>query len=196
MRYADVLRRVQLSEVSLRYNELKLLHLSTLLAAILSASRYSLQHIDLGCNRTMFVKGALENQVVSSLGFRTSTKKAFLARLGYKSSRLGEEALDAHTARRHSIEQREKAVEMQSLFDSISRNSEKALSARRFLFSGGSSRRMKSGDGNSDSDTDTEKPPTTLSKGKAQSCGDLLASAAVPKSTLNFYPPLDFIFIF
>mmetsp|Transcript_8920 Transcript_8920/g.25900 ORF Transcript_8920/g.25900 Transcript_8920/m.25900 type:complete len:539 (-) Transcript_8920:136-1752(-) len=73
MQYADLLRRIRLGGVSLRYNEFSMLTFSVVNAAILSSSRHSLVCLDLSNNRTMFVKGLNETESFPSFASKNSS---------------------------------------------------------------------------------------------------------------------------
>mmetsp|Transcript_22093 Transcript_22093/g.67871 ORF Transcript_22093/g.67871 Transcript_22093/m.67871 type:complete len:972 (-) Transcript_22093:861-3776(-) len=73
LKFADLLRRVRMHKLSMRFNEYTVLNLSTLQVPILSSSRETLEELDLSCNRTMFVKGMNEVSAIGPLAASNSS---------------------------------------------------------------------------------------------------------------------------
>lgn len=100
MRYADVLRRIRIGELTLSYNEFSGLHMTTILAAVQGSSRDCLQVLDCGRNRNMFMKAINEAGALIDVAVSTRTTATFLSKLGYASTELTEDTQDAWKVRR------------------------------------------------------------------------------------------------
>ncbi|KAJ8608589.1 hypothetical protein CTAYLR_005982 [Chrysophaeum taylorii] len=118
-RYADVLRRLRLSELSLRFNEFSSLHLAVLLAAVQGSSRGTLRDLDLGCNRTQFLRGVNECGALGDVALSSTGRSKFLHKLGYQGSTLGDEAKDAWRAHTNLLRSGKKKHELASAFNSL-----------------------------------------------------------------------------
>lgn len=100
MRYADVLRRIRIGELTLRYNEFSGLHMTTILAAVQGSSCDCLLVLDCGRNRNMFMKAINEAGALTDVAVSTRTTATFLSKLGYESTELTEDTQDAWKARK------------------------------------------------------------------------------------------------